>query len=212
MPPQCWRYLVADDVKISHFLIRDADSRLNERDAVIIEEWVRESQNSKMSLHCIRDHPSHVGQNIVDGLWGGNGQQIRNTFQQQTIQIQLKQFFTNIPEIVPDLSKFNQLDAANTSTPSANDQLILANKTSSEFLSTVLWPLLSPNHISHDCVSIHRSRPNLLSINRVRKNCEYLGQEFNEHHQLISTVNLNDTWCSTGIGSVTQAVAPVLLG
>jgi hypothetical protein len=36
-----WRFLVADDPSVDRFIVRDADSRLNPRDALAVAEWVR---------------------------------------------------------------------------------------------------------------------------------------------------------------------------
>ena len=36
-----WRFLVADDPAVERFIVRDADSRLNARDAIAVAEWCR---------------------------------------------------------------------------------------------------------------------------------------------------------------------------
>lgn len=60
-----WRFMVADDPSVDRFIVRDTDSRLNARDRLAIEEWIR----SKKSTHSIRDHPGH-GYTLSGGLWG----------------------------------------------------------------------------------------------------------------------------------------------
>lgn len=35
-----WRWLVAEDPDVERFLIRDVDSRLNEREARAVDEWI----------------------------------------------------------------------------------------------------------------------------------------------------------------------------
>jgi hypothetical protein len=50
-----WRFLVADDRGFPHWLVRDADSRLNIRERLAVDEWLR----SGRAFHVIRDHPHH---------------------------------------------------------------------------------------------------------------------------------------------------------
>ena len=67
IPPMMWRFLVADDTSVDHFLIRDSDSRLSSRDSAAVSEWLK----SGKPFHCIRDHPSHALYAVSGGLWGG---------------------------------------------------------------------------------------------------------------------------------------------
>jgi hypothetical protein len=61
-----WRFLVADDLSVSRFIVRDSDSRLNARDRFAVEEWIR----SGKCVHTVRDHVNHV-RTMNGGLWGG---------------------------------------------------------------------------------------------------------------------------------------------
>ena len=67
LAPMMWRFLVANDVTVDRFIVRDADSRLITRDAVEVKVWIQ----SGKPFHCIRDHPGHAGWPISGGLWGG---------------------------------------------------------------------------------------------------------------------------------------------
>lgn len=62
-----WRFLVADDLSVDRFIVRDADSRLTERDAAAVRAWVA----SGKPFNCIRDHPSHAQYAVSGGMWGG---------------------------------------------------------------------------------------------------------------------------------------------
>ncbi len=73
IPPMMWRFLVADDMTVDYFIVRDADSRLTERDKHLVEEWIK----SKSSFHCVRDHPSHVSDPVYGGLWGAKPKELR---------------------------------------------------------------------------------------------------------------------------------------
>lgn len=60
-----WRFLVNDLQDCERYLIRDADSRICEREALAVREW----EKSNRPFHIIRDHPHH---NIpmCGGTWG----------------------------------------------------------------------------------------------------------------------------------------------
>ena len=60
------RFLVAADDSIDRFIIRDADSRLNARDRLAVQDWIE----SNMPLHSVRDHTNHCN-GINGGMWGG---------------------------------------------------------------------------------------------------------------------------------------------
>jgi len=61
-----WRFLVAADPTVDRYIVRDADSRLNARDRIAVEEWVE----SRYPVHILRDHVNHC---LVmnGGMWGG---------------------------------------------------------------------------------------------------------------------------------------------
>lgn len=60
-----WRFLAADDPTFDVTIFRDADSRISQREAMLVEEWVE----SEESLHVIQDHPQHK-KPIMGGMWG----------------------------------------------------------------------------------------------------------------------------------------------
>ena len=65
--PMEWRFLVAEDETVGRYIIRDVDSRLNEREHAAVLEWIA----SGMAFHTMRDHPGHCGFPINGGMWGG---------------------------------------------------------------------------------------------------------------------------------------------
>eukprot|EP00698_Gefionella_okellyi_P024953 TRINITY_DN8983_c0_g2_i1.p1 TRINITY_DN8983_c0_g2~~TRINITY_DN8983_c0_g2_i1.p1 ORF type:complete len:368 (+),score=52.93 TRINITY_DN8983_c0_g2_i1:110-1105(+) len=60
------RFLVADDETVGRFIVRDADSRLQQRDWEAVQDWIRSGKR----FHCLRDHPSHSNYPLSGGLWG----------------------------------------------------------------------------------------------------------------------------------------------
>ena len=63
--PMLWRFLPSLDPQVSVMLSRDLDSRVTEREAAAVTEWLE----SDLSLHAMRDHPWHTVP-IMGGGWG----------------------------------------------------------------------------------------------------------------------------------------------
>jgi hypothetical protein len=61
-----WRFLVADDPGVSRWIVRDADSLVNRREAAAVQEWL----HSDRHFHLMRDHFDH-SELILAGMWGG---------------------------------------------------------------------------------------------------------------------------------------------
>ena len=61
-----WRFLAACSPEFPRIIVRDADSRLNPREAAAVQEWIR----SDKSLHVMRDHYWHLQKPIIGGCWG----------------------------------------------------------------------------------------------------------------------------------------------
>ena len=74
VPPMMWRFLIADDMSVDVFIVRDSDCRLNDRDLAVVSDWLR----TDYPFHCIRDHPSHAGYSLLGGLWGGRPRRLRS--------------------------------------------------------------------------------------------------------------------------------------
>ena len=61
-----WRFTVIDDPEVTHFMVRDADSVVNAREAAAVQAWLA----SGRGFHVMRDHPAHTDL-VLAGLWGG---------------------------------------------------------------------------------------------------------------------------------------------
>ena len=68
-----WRFTVASDPGVDFFLVRDADSLINVREKVAVDEWIA----SDRDFHVMRDFYSH-SELILAGLWGGVAGRIPN--------------------------------------------------------------------------------------------------------------------------------------
>lgn len=61
-----WRFLAAEDPTLTWFLVRDADSVVNRREAAAVAEWLASGQ----PFHLMRDNAAHTDL-MLAGLWGG---------------------------------------------------------------------------------------------------------------------------------------------
>ncbi len=68
-----WRFFAMEDRDNDYVIIRDADSRIDEREAKAVSDWIE----SDKSLHIIRDHPCH-GLKMMGGMWGCKAEKLRN--------------------------------------------------------------------------------------------------------------------------------------
>ncbi|MEP7316843.1 MAG: hypothetical protein ABI667_09110 [Sphingomicrobium sp.] len=62
----CRRFLVSDDPSVGHFMVRDADSAVNPREAAAVAEWLE----SGLPFHTMRDWYTHTDP-LLAGMWGG---------------------------------------------------------------------------------------------------------------------------------------------
>jgi hypothetical protein len=61
-----WRFEATQRPDADHVIFRDADSRLNVREAAAVAEWVA----SGVAAHVMRDHPHHANWPMLGGMWG----------------------------------------------------------------------------------------------------------------------------------------------
>ena len=74
LDPSLWRYLIADDMTVKRFIVRDGNTRPSEREAAALDDW----SLYDAPFFCIRDHPVHARQSLVPGLVGGMPSSLRN--------------------------------------------------------------------------------------------------------------------------------------
>ncbi len=60
-----WRFYPAGEDDVDVVIVRDCDSRLNNREKDAVNEWL----NSDKGFHIMRDHPWHTTA-ILGGMWG----------------------------------------------------------------------------------------------------------------------------------------------
>lgn len=69
-----WRFLPASEPGLDALIVRDADSRLNAREAAAVAAWL----DSAKAAHVMRDHPHHLLWPMLGGMWGIRGGVIKN--------------------------------------------------------------------------------------------------------------------------------------
>ena len=72
--PMLWRFKSLNDTLAKYIIIRDIDSKLNEKDAAATNEWIK----SNYDFHIMRDKRAHFAFPILGGLWGIKGGLINN--------------------------------------------------------------------------------------------------------------------------------------
>lgn len=70
------RFLINDDPDCERYLIRDADSRICEREVIAVREW----EKSGAPFHVVRDHPHH-NISIIGGVFGAKKGAVPNMLQ-----------------------------------------------------------------------------------------------------------------------------------
>ena len=80
-----WPLMAVDDTTVKYLLVRKPSRRLSERDAAAVSDWL----DSEKAVHVIRDHPKHLCQPIVDGLWGADTRKLTNI-----LNVKLDNIFT----------------------------------------------------------------------------------------------------------------------
>jgi len=160
MAPRNWRLLVADDQNVDYFLVRDGDTRLSEREAGAVRDWMLAAEKNRSQsaaiIHCIRDHPKHADQAIVDGLWGGRP---------RALQQKLQKNLTAVLQFASPSATLKDVSSA---------------------LNEVLWPAIADLAYCHDSVSpCDRWTVNRHPFPTSRSNLEYLGQKFDQHQELV---------------------------
>lgn len=123
-----WRFDVADDPDVERFIVRDCDSRLTPRDAVMVKEW----EESGLPAHIIRDCESHCAW-MLGATWG-----------------MVNSFLPSIDKSMIDLMLEFWEDFHNGQTEhgfeSNRGRLYGVDQ---EFLSRKVFPLIRDNHLAH---------------------------------------------------------------
>ena len=119
------RMEVAMDSTVKRFVVRDADSRLNAREADAVMEW----EKSDKPFHIMRDHKRHTAP-IMGGMWGAvYGFIPPNEFEGL--------YRKAIDFVKSGKSKGKEYYKKN----GVSDQGFLGNK---------IFPLIRTNHLAHD--------------------------------------------------------------
>lgn len=116
-----WRFEPMLDSQVSHFIVRDADARIDHRESEAVKQWV----SSGLPVHIIRDHPNH-NRPMMGGTWGAIPGSIP-TFKQD-----FDRYLCNLPKdwFLFRAQKFFDYDQ--------------------HFLKDCVWPHIKECHMAHD--------------------------------------------------------------
>ncbi|CAL4087839.1 unnamed protein product, partial [Meganyctiphanes norvegica] len=97
---QVWRMAVIGDPLVKHYIIRDSDSPILQREVDAVQQWL----DSGKCFHIMHDHPNHRAV-MLAGMWGGctwwQPQHIS-----RTMMLQLINSTRDIKEDQPSLQKY----------------------------------------------------------------------------------------------------------
>lgn len=124
-----WRFCAGSIGGCERYIVRDTDSRLNDREADAVREW----EESGKPFHIMRDNVSHNTQ-IPGGMWGA-------TFD---ITPDVDNFFHSHSKVINDYKQWDQIFLANYIWPRIKDNHVahdsIHNYTGSERLFKVSLP------------------------------------------------------------------------
>lgn len=115
-----WRFKPAFDENVERFIVRDCDSRLNQREAIAVTEWI----NSGTNFHTMRDHKGH-DITVLGAMWGA------------------KRGF--LPEFENLQNEF--LDNLNSEQVMKRERFFYTDQ---KFLNDIIWPRVKDNCLVHD--------------------------------------------------------------
>jgi len=73
-----YRFFPPADERVEYAIFRDTDSRVDEREAAAVNEWIQQGTG----LHIMRDHPWHTPSPthhmMLGGMWGVKGDKLRD--------------------------------------------------------------------------------------------------------------------------------------
>ncbi|CAM9361078.1 unnamed protein product [Choristocarpus tenellus] len=151
-----WRFMPADDPSVDRFIVRDVDSRLNTRDRIAVEEWIR----SNLSLHVMRDHPCHSHYPMNGGMWG------------------LKKGALN-ESMSMLVNKWAALQNAWLWYGGQHEDVTSKYMADMEFLKSEIWPRLWQDSITHDTYSCQLFEGKVFAFPTQRPfNFQHVGQVF----------------------------------
>jgi len=94
-----WRFLALDDPDINVTIFRDCDSRVGERDAQAVREWL----NSGLPMHRMHECKEHWNAQVMGGMWGMRNECIGGVQQSIADYLNVYRQIRNEPWIFVDL-------------------------------------------------------------------------------------------------------------
>lgn len=138
-----WRWLPAEEDDVLCFISRDADSRINMREKLAVDEWLA----SKKAVHIMRDHAAHVFP-MMGGMWGARGHDLRNRF-----DFSVKDFLAAL-EMDKTEYLHDQYFLSNMLFPKLTDGDYMCHDEVKKAIPTALFPNCSPFPVNSALASV----------------------------------------------------------
>ena len=158
VPPSMWNMLVADDLEVDHFIVRNATHRFSDREATVINFWLQ----TGFSFLSIKDHPNHTQVAVVSGLWGARPRDL--------LQLLGDPIYLTLQKGL----------AGEASKQEASTSGSVLRNSAQNILVKYIWPLVQPRTLILDSVSCDKSTTSFPFPSK-RSGGEYVGQAFDEH-------------------------------
>jgi len=150
-----WRFEVVGDDGVDRFIIRDTDSRLNERESAAVKAW----EASGRPFHLMRDHQVYHNVPIMGGMWGA-----------------VKGF---MPSFMEEMAKWVGEEAPSRKRGDkdfwGSDQV---------FLKLKVWPVICDNFLGHDDCRRSPGRGDQ-RFGRPLPGKQFVGQQFDANNKAI---------------------------
>lgn len=140
MPPMLWRYCMTEHPGVKRMIVRDADSRISQREAEAVNAWIE----SDKIFHILRDHPAH--RLCPGGLIG----------------IQPRRDNWEMPSMLNTVGLWMIGYRAQGKDP-------FAYSADQDFLEQVIWPMFKGSCLQHDSVAGRRQQLGALPFPSPRK-------------------------------------------
>lgn len=117
-----WRFEPAFDETVDLFIVRDCDSRINQREADAVKEW----EESEYNIHSMKDHFYHRNYHLLGGMWGAKNPALlgyKKLMEDFILKTKKNRTFLK-REIFFDTDQY--------------------------FLNAILWPFISNQCLTHD--------------------------------------------------------------
>ena len=170
VPVSLLPYLTIDDKRVKYFMVRSALSRISQRDATAVADWLR----SDDVTWCVRDHPVLHRSTLTAGLIGFKTVPFGRLLN-QSVENVLSDFAHAHPELLPN--RAHEMSLQDSDFVSLSQDI---HKMESVFLNEYILPRIEQHVTCFDSVHCDQSSFGGTSkpLAAARRGVEFIGEEF----------------------------------